>query len=182
MAIDQNESENVAESNPLHEAEAKAEAEAETEEDSQLAVLSEEVSVGTNEENILNENIHKCSDKNVILDDRVDGETNESITIDNDNLNSETNAALSDHISSDTSANGVGDGTALPLESDLNNDESISCDGATPAEGEDHGESWQAEVAAETLHQAEGDDDNETAVDLSTSRTAANEGKNTGNV
>ena len=175
MAIDENQSENVAESNQLPEVE--VEAEAEEEELSQLAVVSEEVSVGTNEEDILNENIHKCSNKIVILNARVDGETNESITIHNDNLNSETNAALSDHISSDTSANGVGDETTLPVESDLNNDESISCDGATPAEGEDHGESWQAEVAAETLHQTEGDDDNETAVDLSTSRTADNNGK-----
>ena len=177
MAIDENQSENVAESNQLPEVEAEVEAEVEEEELSQLAVVSEEVSVGTNEEDILNENIHKCSDKIVILNARVDGETNESITIHNDNLNSETNAALSDHISSDTSANGVGDETTLPVESDLNNDESISCDGATPAEGEDHGESWQAEVAAETLHQTEGDDDNETAVDLSTSRTADNNGK-----
>ena len=181
MAIDENQSENVAESNQLPEVEAEveaeAEAEAEEEEDPQLAVVSEEVSVGTNEEDILNGNIHKCSDKIVILNARVDGETNESITIHNDNLNSETNAALSDHISSDTSANGVGDETTLPVESDLNNDESISCDGATPAEGEDHGESWQAEEATETLHQTECDDDNETAVDLSTSRTADNEGK-----
>ena len=177
MAIDENQSENVAESNQLPEAEAEVEAEVEEDELSQLPVVSEEVSVGTNEEDILNENIHKCSDKIVILNARVDGETNESITIHNDNLNSETNAALSDHISSDTSANGVGDETTLPVESDLNNDESISCDGATPAEGEDHGESWQAEVAAETLHQTEGDDDNETAVDLSTSRTADNNGK-----
>ena len=177
MAIDENQSENVAESNQLPEVEAEVEAEAEAEEEelSQLAVVSEEVSVGTNEEDILNGNIHKCSDKIVILNARVDGETNESITIHNDNLNSETNAALSDHISSDTSANGVGDETTLA--SDLHNDESISCDGATPAEGEDHGESWQAEVAAETLHQTEGDDDNETAVDLSTSRTADNNGK-----
>ena len=176
MAIDENQSENVAESNPLPGVE--AEVEVEEEELSQLAVVSEEVSVGTNEEDILNENIHKCSDKIVILNARVDGETNESITIHNDNLNSETNAALSDHISSDTSANGVGDETTLPVESDLNNDESISCDGATAAEGEDHGEdSWQAEVAAETLHQTEDNDDNETAVDLSTSRTADNEGK-----
>ena len=177
MAIDENQSENVAESNQLPEAEAEVEAEVEEDELSQLPVVSEEVSVGTNEEDILNENIHKCSDKIVILNARVDGETNESITIHNDNLNSETNAALSDHISSDTSANGVGDETTLPVESDLNNDESISCDGATPAEGEDHGESWQAEAAAETLHQTEGDDDNETAVDLSTSRTADNNGK-----
>ena len=171
MAIDENQSENVAESNPLPEIE--VEAEVEEEELSQLAVVSEEVSVDTNEEDVLNENIHKCSDKIVILNARVDGETNESITIHNDNLNSETNAALSDHISSDTSANGVGDETTLPVESD----ESISCDGATPAEGEDHGESWQAEVVAETLHQTEGDDDNETAVDLSTSRIADNNGK-----
>ena len=177
MAIDENQSENVAESNPLPEVEVEVEAEAEEEELSQLAVVSEEVSVGTNEEDILNENIHKCSDKIVILNARVDGETNESITIHNDNLNSETNAALSDHISSDTSANGVGDETTLPVESDLHNDESISCDGATQAEGEDHSESWQAEVQAETLHQTEGDDDNETAVDLSTSRTADNNGK-----
>ena len=179
MAIDDNQSEIMAESNQLPEVEAEVEAEAEAEEEelSQLAVVSEEVSVGTNEEDILNENIHKCSDKIVILNARVDGETNESITIHNDNLNSETNAALSDHISSDTSANGVGDETTLPVESDLNNDESISCDGATQAEGEDHGESWQAEAAAETLHQTEGDDDNETAVDLSTSRTADNNGK-----
>ena len=175
MAIDENQSENVAESNQLPDVE--VEAEAEEEELSQLAVVSEEVSVGTNEEDILNGNIHKCSDKIVILNARVDGETNESITIHNDNLNSETNAALSDHISSDTSANGVGDETTLPVESDLHNDESISCDGATQAEGEDHGESWQAEVQAETLHQTEGDDDNETAVDLSTSRTADNNGK-----
>ena len=176
MAIDENQSENVAESNQLPEVEAEVEAEAEAEEEelSQLAVVSEEVSVGTNEEDILNGNIHKCSDKIVILNARVDGETNESITIHNDNLNSETNAALSDHISSDTSANGVGDETTLPVESDLNNDESISCDGATQAEGEDHGESWQAEVATETLDQTEDNDDNETAVDLSTSRTADN--------
>ena len=178
MAIDENESENVAESNSLPEVDAETE-----KEDSQLPVVSENVGFGTNGENILNENIHICRDKNVVFDARVDGEMNESITIYIDNQNTETDTALSHHISSDTSANGVGDETTLiPLESDLNNDESISCDGATPAEGEDHGESWQAEVAAETLHQAEGDDDNETAVDLSTSRTAANEGKNTGNV
>ena len=157
MVIDENESENVAETNPLPKVDAETE-----EEDSQLPVVSEKVGLGTNGEDILNENIHKCSDKNVVLDVCIDGETNENITIHNDNLNTKTNAALSDHISSDTSANGVGVETTLSVESD----ESISCDRATPAE-----------VASETFQQAE-DDDNETALDLSTSRTADNiEGK-----
>ena len=154
-AIDENKFENVAESNPLREVDAETE-----KEDLQLLVVSEKVVFGTNGEDILNENIHKCRDKNVVFDVRVDGETNESITIYIDNQNTETNTALSHHISSDTSANGVGVETTLPLESD----ESISCDRAT-----------SAEVASETLAQAEDDDhDNETALDLSTSRTADN--------
>ena len=159
-AIDENKFENVAESNPLREVDAETD-----KEDLQLLVVSEKVGFGTNGEAILNENIHKCSDdKNVVLDVRVDGETNENITIYIDNLNTETNTALSDHISSDTSANGVGVETTLPVEPD----ESISCDRAT-----------SAELASETLHQAEDDDhDRETALDLSTSRTTDNnEGK-----
>ena len=152
-AIDENKFENVAESNPLREVDAETD-----KEDLQLLVVSKKVGFGTNGEDILNENIHQCSDdKNVVLDVRVDGETNENITIYIDNLNTETNAALSHHISSDTSANGVGVETT-------ESDESISCDRAT-----------SAEVASETLAQAEDDDhDNETALDLSTSRTADN--------
>ena len=157
MAIDENQSENVAESNPPPEVDSETE-----KEDSQLPVVSENVGFGTNGEDILNENIHKCRDKNVVFDARVDGEMNESITIYIDNQNTKTDTALSHHISSDTSANGIGVETNSPVESD----ESVSCDRATPAE-----------VASETLHQAE-DEDNETALDLSTSRTADNnEGK-----